>query len=138
MKILNEVRKEDDVYYQGAFWIIGSSVKDIKCGSFTIIGEKLESDYEGNYTVPIQSKSGLTHKRLWQKHSEGNEDKPYNYFPRGRVAIYKGTAFIHLNSLFNQPDIIDTVIEQYNLRNLDIEIENNDQTQGSHYDFLLE
>ena len=29
MKQLVEVKKEDDVYFQGAFWIKGDSVKDI-------------------------------------------------------------------------------------------------------------
>lgn len=41
------VRKEDEVYYQGAFWIVGDSVRDIKRGNFEIIGIQIASDYKG-------------------------------------------------------------------------------------------
>ena len=135
---LKEVRKEDNIYYQGAFWIIGDNVKYIKRGNFTIRGIQIPSTYDGEYLRSFVSKASLTHKRLWFSYSNGFEDKPWNYFPRGRVAIYKGTAYIHLNSLFNQPDIIDKIIEMYKIRDLEIEIDLNDAYQGSHYNFLLE
>lgn len=135
---LNGVKKEDDIYYQGAFWIKGESVKDIKRGKFEIIGIELPCDYNGQYTNLFgKSKSGLTHKRLWPEYSEELSDKPFDYLPRGRVSIYEGTAFIHLNSLFNQPDIIDAIINKYCISKLTIEIDFNDTYQGSHYDFQL-
>lgn len=135
---LKEVRKEDNIYYQGAFWIIGDTVKNIKRGKFTIRGIQIPSNYDGEYLRSFVSKASLTHKRLWSEYSGEFNDKPWNYFPRGRVAIYKGTAYVHLNSLFNQPDIIDEIIERYKIEDLEIEIDLNDTYQGSHYDFLLE
>lgn len=138
MKILQEVRKEDDLYYQGAFWIKGNSVLDIKKGKFEIIGIRLPSTYDGSYTsAVVRSKSSLTHKRLWFEYAQELSDKEYNYLPRGRVSIYQGTAFIHLNSLFNQPGIIDSIIKFYSIEKLDIYIDLNDTYQGSHYDFSL-
>lgn len=139
MKMLQEVRKEDDSYYQGAFWIIGNSVKDIKEGRFQIIGKKNLTDFEGNYQENILNKNDLTHKRLWDNEfkKQINNDVEFNYYPRGRVAIYQGVAYIHLHSLFNQPDIIDKIVEEYNLQNLEKSIDMNDTYQGSHYDFLL-
>lgn len=136
MKILKEVRKQDDLYYQGAFWIKGNSVLDIIRGNFHIDGIQIPSDYEGRI-ITSRSKNSLSHKNLWKEFNDGNANLPFNYFPRGRVAIYKGKAFIHINSLFNQPDIIDAIIDEYSLDKLDIEIECNDVIQGGHYDFLL-
>lgn len=135
--ILTEVRKEDDLYYQGAFWIKGDSVKDIKKGKFEIIGDKLACDFHGNYKELIKSKNSLTHKQSWDKYNSGYEDKEYNYLPRGRVGVYEGTAFIHLPTLFNQPDIIDMIIKIYNLEKLELEIHHTD-SEGSHYNFELQ
>lgn len=137
MKILKEVRRQDDLYYQGAFWIRGNSVLDIKRGNFQIDGIQIPSDYEGHVTTS-KSKNSLSHKNLWKEFNKENENVSFNYYPRGRVAIYKGKAVIHINSLFNQPDIIDAIIDKYSLDKLDIEIECNDIIQGSHYDFLLD
>lgn len=138
MKVL-AVRKEDDSYYQGAFWIVGDSVKDIKRGNFQIVGVQILSDFNGKYLEKISSKSGLTHRSLWNRtfKKEVNPEVDYNYYPRGRVCIHNGNAYIHLHSLFNQPDIIDRVVQIYHLEKLDVDIDLNDTYQGSHYDFKL-
>lgn len=133
---LNEVRKEDDLYYEGAFWIKGNSVRDIKKGNYEIIGIKIPCNYMGT-PLTDRSKRSLTHLRLWPEYNKGLENKPYNYLPRGRVAIYNGVAYIHLNSLFNQPDLVDKLEKEYNLGKLEIDLDFNDTYQGSHYDFLL-
>lgn len=139
MKILKEVRKEDDIYYQGAFWIKSDSLADIHRGKFTIIGIKLPCNYDGEYVNEITaSKSSLTHKKLWVRYNNGLEDKPFDYLPRGRVAITtNGLAFIHLNSRTNIPKVIDKIIDIYNLHKLNVEIDLNDIYQGSHYNFQL-
>lgn len=135
---LTVLRKEDDLYFQGDFWINGNSVKEIKRGRFEVIGITLPCDFSGKYVSDIgRSKSSLTHKRLWSEYAKELSDKPFNYLPRGRVSIYNGIAFIHLNSLFNQPYIIDAIVEKYCIDKLDIELDFNDTYQGSHYDFLL-
>lgn len=133
-----EVEKEDDIYYQGGFWIKGDSVDDIKCGRFTLIGAKFASDYQGKYIGNFdRSKSSLTHRRLWSEYAGELADKPFNYLPRGRVGVYNGKAYINMNSLFNVPEIIDAIIEMYHIGKLDIQLSFNDTYQGSHYDFLL-
>lgn len=135
IRVLNETRKEDDLYFQGAFWIKADSFKDIMHNNFDlIIGSKILSDYSGNYVDEIQSKNSLSHKNLWNNVSDGHS---WTYYPRGRVAIYNGTAYIHLNSKCNTPEIIDRITKEYNLDKLDIDIDLNDTYQGSHYDFEL-
>lgn len=136
--IITEVRKEDDLYYQDPFWIIGDNFLNILKGNFKITGEKYLCDYEGNYTNNSISKSAKAHKKAWEKLKRLYNNVSYTYYPRGRVSIYKGVAFIHLNSGCNTPKIVDTIMDNYNLRNLEIEIELNDTYQGSHYDFELE
>lgn len=140
MKPILGVRKEDEVYYQGAFWIVGDSVRDIKRGNFEIVGVQLPCDYQGTYLEEVGSKNSLSHKNLWNRKIkyEVNPEVSFDYYPRGRVAIYRGQAWIHLHSLFNQPNIIDTIVEMYNLHKIDYDIDLNDTYQGSHYDFGLQ
>lgn len=132
-----ESRKEDELYFQGAFWIKGDSVREIKRGHFELIGERLLCNYSGEYQEFDGSQKQLTHKRLWPKYAEELLDKDYTYLPRGRVAIHNGVAYIHVNSLFNQPTVIDAVIKMYEIGKLEIEVDCNDLYQGSHYDFQL-
>lgn len=136
--ILNEVRKEDDIYYQGPFWIVGDSVVEIFRGKFSLIGEKYPVSYEGrSFEIEI-SKNAQSHKNTWRREYASNyANVPYNYFPRGRVTVYQGIAFIHLHSLMNTPAIVNKVIQMYELSKLQCEVELNDEVQGSHYDFLL-
>ena len=136
-----EERKEDKVYYQGAFWIVADSFRDIMRGNFQLVGKLLESDYNGNYTNYSGSQKPLTHQRLWRDEYSKQpfgDGKEYNYYPRGRVAIHNGVAYIHLNSKCNTPKIVDEVVKTYGLDGLEIEIDLNDTYQGSHYEFLLE
>lgn len=137
MKILC-TRKEDELYYQGPFWIIAESVKDIHRGKFKLIGSKYECDYNGDYFKEGVSKSQRTHKKIWQTEYQIQfPDRDYMFYPRGRVSVYDGTAFIHLNSKCNIPSVIDSVISEYGIEKLEIEVDLNDTYQGSHYDFQL-
>jgi len=129
-------QQEDNFYYQGPFWIITNTFKDVHRGKFQIVGEKILCDYAGNY-LEKSSKSSKTHKKVWKEYADSYNDVGYTYCPRGRVAIYEGTAFIHLNSKCNIPSVIDAIIEMYNLEKLEIELDFNDTYQGSHYDFEL-
>lgn len=139
MKItkLNEVKKEDDYYYYGPFWIIAESLKDIFQGNFKIEGEKFICDYNGNDEAKT-TKPQKTHRVIWRNtFADKYNTDDYTYYPRGRVAIYNGTAFIHLNSKCNLPKVVDSIINEYNLHNIEIVVEENDTYQGSHYDFKL-
>lgn len=137
--LLQEVRKEDEIYFVGPFWIISKSEYDINKGNFRLVGEKIPVDYEGNYLNGTSSRKGTTsHKKLWAEYALKYDNVPYNYFPRGRVRIVDGGIFIHLNSKTNTPRVINSIIEMYGLEKLtDINIEEDDLQQGDHYNFLL-
>ena len=126
--------------FKGSFWIITPSIDQMHKGNFTLLGEKYLVDYDGNYVNDTTSKRAKTHSQLWKKLRETNADLPKSptYYPRGRVEIYKGKAYIHINSRCNIPSIIDKIIEYYGISKLEQEVELNDVTQGSHYGFEVE
>lgn len=141
-KRVNALSKEDDIYYEGPFWIIADSVREIYQGKFEIVGEVVAVDYNGNYMDETLKKKGATsHRKLWKEsgYSMWNETYEYNHFPRGRVRIHDGEVYVHINSKMNTPRIINAIVKEYNLYKFgnDINIEEDDLLQGSHYEFLL-
>lgn len=136
MKLLIETRKEEQLYFQGPFWIIAESFSDIHRNKFTLECKKILSNYQGDIVENI-SKNSVTHKNWWKNNLQSKYNQEFDYYPRGRVAIYNGTAFIHLNSKCNINFVIDKVTEEYKLQGLEVEVEFNDEYQGSHYDFKL-
>lgn len=136
MKILKEVRKEDNNYFEGSFWIIADSVDKLLCGYFDIIGQKELTTYEGIRNRDRNVKL-LTHKQLWDSYKKNYNNVCYDYYPRGRVSVYNGKAYININSICNTPKVIDSILSFYCIRDLDYEISYNDVNQGSHYDFKL-
>lgn len=140
LQSLKESSKEEEIYFEGPFWIIADSLDDIRKGKFSIDGLKIPCTFDGTILNNTLNRNQQVHKRYWrdvlqQKYSQ----KDYNYYPRGRVGIYEGNgkAYIFLNSQFNNPFVIDAIVKEYGLEKLDIELELNDITQGSHYDFQL-
>lgn len=137
MKVL-ATRIEDELYFQGPFWIIADSVDNVHRGNFELLCTKYLSTYFGEYTDNTISKSLRTHRRLWEEqYSVYYPNVTYTYYPRGRVCIHNGKAYIHLNSKCNVPKLIDAIIEAYAINKLDCEVEFNDTYQGSHYEFQL-
>ena len=136
--IIKEVRKEDDLYFQGPFWIIANSFAEIHRNNFRIIGQKFLCNHEGDYLDDTTKKSQKTHKSVWKRYYEDEyQTEDYTFYPRGRVAVYQGTAFIHINSKCNLPEVIDAIVNEYSLTGLNLEIDENDTYQGSHYHFKL-
>lgn len=137
---LNEVRKEEDTYFQGAFWIIGKSMQDVLNGDFHLCCHKILSDYYGNMLDKIESKRSLSHERLWRdKYKElENSDKSYNYYPRGRVGLSNGVAYINIINDCDIPMIINHIIDEYEISKLQIKKELvNEFSDGGHRAHLL-
>ena len=135
---LRESRKEDELYYEGPFWIKADTYRDMQKGNFELIAYKVLVNYEGE-PQEYYNKREFTHKKLWAKDFKDSGFEYYHY-PRGRVNIYKGVVYINLNSKCNTPKIIDAIIKEYKLEKFsqsDIDIEYNDVTQGPHYDFEI-
>lgn len=135
---ITEVRKEDDFYFKGAFWIIADSVDDILCDNYQLVGNKILCSYEGKLDRTRETRNDETHESVWNQFKSKFNNVSYRYYPRGRVEVYKGKAYININSILNNPRIIDKIRKEYGIENLDYHIGLNDIDQGSHYDFELE
>lgn len=78
---------------RGVFWIID--------------GKVLSFSFYNDITSRGVSKSGLTynHKKLWPDVKPGGCNKPYNYYPRGRVELTKKCPIIYVNPNFDEHDL---------------------------------
>ena len=89
----------------------------------------------------IKSKRSLSHKRLlWNEmyKCKANAEVVFNYFPRGRIAISKGVAFINIIDVCNTQEIIENVIKEYEIDGLEIRIMYYDgNADNGHQDFTL-
>lgn len=139
---LNETKKEDDLYFNGCFWVIADSFEDIIHNKYTLLCNKYLVDFSGNEVSPTP-KNSKTHFSVWENNFKSQyPGKSYTYYPRGRVNIYNGKVYINLNSkLMLNPTILDNIYKEYQLQNFkwgtDIETAGIDLIQGNHYDFEL-
>lgn len=87
---------------------IRSMAKEMSRGVFWIINDELLAfPFTDEYSEGI-AKSGNTynHKKLWNEIKPKGCNKPYNYYPRGRVEISnKGKPIIYMN-----PNVDDSFI----------------------------
>lgn len=113
-KIHNNLIKELIVIlYQGYFWIIGESKKEIRKGNFHLLGQKLPCDENGkSYRGQL-----LNHCQLFSKFSNKLNNQ-LDYYPRGKVIIYSGRAFILISDSIKCPAVLDRIKELYNLYSL--------------------
>lgn len=118
----NVVKKEDDRYYSGSFWIIADSIESIRLNKFEIVGEKIKVDYYANRIKG--EKFPMQDKKLWKEpeYSKWNNDYEYDYFPRGSITPCEGIAFIYIHREMNMPNVIDAIIKEYELENLSVEV----------------
>lgn len=135
-----EVRKEDNFYFKGPFWVIADSVHSILMGDYELLCEKELCTYEGKLNRSRPERKEQTHEQVWKRFQSkyGSGDFPYNYFPRGRVEIYQGQAYINLNSLLNTPKIVNDILKEYQISDLNYHVFAIDELQGEHYNFELQ
>lgn len=136
MKILREVKKEDDLYLVGAFWVIGKSVEDINAGRFKILSEKFLADYDGDVINRVP-RAEFTHKGIWEKKYQGVYGVPYDYFPRGRVSQKQGIAYLNLPNGVNTQIVVDAIRKEFDVHSDFALIKCTDPTTGGHYSFRL-
>lgn len=121
-------------FYKGVFWYIPDKgdliVKKVACDNNGTAMELTE----------YSSKSGdnFNHKIEWSKllHST-TKGKPYNFYPRGRVEIKRGTAIVYLNPALKEPRIEEKIKSEFSL--LDEAINIRFVADGSfHYEYFAE
>ncbi len=107
----------DNNLYKGIFWIVDRD--DLEENEFYLF--KILTDRDGNTLAAyddLNSKKGdnYNHRLTWQLlPKELTHNKPYNYYPRGRVEIKNNTAKIFISPLLNEERIIDYIKSKFNL-----------------------
>lgn len=87
---------------KGVFWVIG--------------GELLAFPFDGTYSEGI-AKSGDTynHKKLWKSVCPKGCNKPYNYYPRGRVEVTKHSKTVIYMSPCISLSFLSEIKETFNI-----------------------
>lgn len=108
--------KEETQLHSGIFWIKDLNEIDNNDLYFTVdcssSGEKLYGD------ISYNSKNGETynHKTTWsQLPKTQTENKPFDYYPRGRVVISNGVATIYCSPHIYGDELEGWVKSKFNL-----------------------
>ena len=134
---LNEVRKEDDLYFEGPFWIISPSMEELNSGNFTILSNQYLVDFYGKPVLPLP-KYQSTHEYIWNsKYKNSFGAHPYNYYPRGRVVFKDGKVYLNIPKGLPGDLIQKAVAKKFDYKEFD-SIFYKDPTSGNHYTFELE
>lgn len=109
--------KEDMSLQRGIFW-----VKDTDDIWGTGMYFTIPCDSKGNNLIDPEaeysSKDGISHnhENTWSKlSSKYTDNKPFNYYPRGRVEIRNGVAEIYCSPYLFDPELKDWCIDKFNL-----------------------
>lgn len=105
--------------YKGVFWI-----KDMESIDESSVSVKALCDINGNFIdlssinpdILSKNETNFNHQKVWHaldKNITGN--KPYNYYPRGRVEIKNGKAVIYANVSIATEQLKNRVISEFNL-----------------------
>ena len=145
VKVLNEIRKEDDNYFCGPFWIIANSFGDILGGNFQLESIKYLCDFSGNLINDETSKSQKTHEKIWKSLKPKYNGVGWKYYPRGRVMILpiygdnKTFKFydvtVYIDKCIDTPEIRDYIEDEFRLylKTCKVSYEGQLGLDGSHY-----
>ena len=101
---------------KGIFWIVDSTdINNNKDYCFTI---PCNSEGVPNSTDGLNSKNGETynHQKYWALlNKRYTHNKPFNYYPRGRVEINRGKATIYLNPNIANDKVLNFITQQFQL-----------------------
>lgn len=107
---------EDIDLQRGIFWI-----KDVNNISSSNLYFTIKCDSNGNNLVDPEdatSKDNLSynHENTWKKlTSKETNNKPFNYYPRGRVEIRNGKAYIYCSQYIYGDELKKWCIDKFNL-----------------------
>lgn len=137
---LNEIRNEEDLYFEGPFWIIAQSMEELNKGNFTILSHPYLVDFWGKPVMPVP-RNESTHEYIWNaRYRRSIPDHPYsheyNYYPRGRVVFKEGKVYLNIPSGLPVDLIKEKVAYKFDYDEFD-KVFYKDPTSGNHYTFQL-
>ena len=117
---MNKLLVEDSHLQRGIFWI-----KDINNISDSKLYFTIPCDTNGNamYDTDIEytsrNKISYNHENTWRKlTSKETDNKPFNFYPRGRVEIRNGNATIYCSPFIYGDELKSWCIDKFNLTSI--------------------
>lgn len=111
------VLTEDRDLYKGIFWITDRDNVYANQLYFQILITP-DGDVISPNLYHLNSKNGdnYNHKIVWSElSSRDTHNKPFNYYPRGRVEVNRGKATIYANPHICTDEVLDWIIDKFNL-----------------------
>lgn len=114
---MTNILLEETQLQRGIFWI--KDINDISASNlyFTIPCDSNGNTMHDTY-VEYTSKDGKSynHENTWKKlSSKETNNKPFNYYPRGRVEIRNGKAMIYCSPFIYGDELEKWCIDKFNL-----------------------
>ena len=131
-----EEQEKRDALGKGLFWLVKNDSEKFELFCIKILCYRDCETLEKIETGICESEK-LNHERAWAKLDKAvTQGKPYNFYPRGRVAIKKGKATIYLNPALNEEAIIEKICCSFGLTRengiVDIRIKNDNSWHYRH------
>lgn len=111
---------EDVQLYRGIFWI--TDVNNVRSSNlcFTIPCDVFGDINDPEFHIPDSMSStgsdNYNHQRVWNSlERKYTKEKPFNYYPRGRVEISNGVAKVFHSPRIPQDELKQFVIDKFNL-----------------------
>ena len=103
--------------YKGIFWITDIDDWNAEQLMFRIpvtsMGEVIEPE---KLDLNSRNVDNYNHRLLWESlPNKITHNKPYNYYPRGRVEIKRGKAIIYANPNICSDELIDLLVKRFGL-----------------------
>ena len=110
---------EDSNLYRGIFWIPDvNNVEQsqlyfqIPCNS----NGDIDTDFEISTQMSSKNTQNYNHKNLWSTlPKKYTNNKPFNYYPRGRVEISRGIVTVYHSPHIPQDELKQWLIDKFNL-----------------------
>jgi hypothetical protein len=102
----------------GVFWIVDiNNIESNKKYCFQIPCDMNGiPDNAEKYNLNAKSGTTYNHEKLWKMlGSKFTNNKPYNYYPRGRVDISNSKVIVYLNPVINTSEIQEFIKKEFNL-----------------------
>lgn len=111
---------EDHQLYRGIFWITDLNnlystnlYFQIPCDEN---GDICDFDFRIPDTMSSTGSDNYNHKRVWSNlTNKETKNKPFDYFPRGRIEISNGIAKIFHSPYIDQNELKSWAIDKFNL-----------------------
>lgn len=121
IKVIQEPGKrrqtEDSELYKGIFWIV--DLEDLEQNEtyfqIPVTSDGIIRDVSGLY-LNSKGHDNYNHRATWERlEARYTHNKPFDYYPRGRIEISHGKAIIYMNPHICTEEVVEWLKDKFNL-----------------------